>query len=99
MTYAVKTVAAALTAGYLLGRLRPWQRLGAWAADQIRFTGSWARGGNGRRAVVVLAATVTTPRTSWRILRTPATETRAPAPVRDPEWIAHRTQEDRGGTA
>lgn len=35
----VVTAAAALTAGYLLGRLRPWQRLGNWAADQVRFTG------------------------------------------------------------
>ncbi|MEU9983619.1 hypothetical protein [Streptomyces sp. NPDC050856] len=47
----VVTAAAALAAGYLLGHLRPWRRLGDWAADQIRFTGTWARGGAGRQAV------------------------------------------------
>ncbi|MFI6085694.1 hypothetical protein ACIBBB_32905 [Streptomyces sp. NPDC051217] len=34
----VVTVAAALTGGYLLGRPRPWRRLGNWAADPVRFT-------------------------------------------------------------
>ncbi|MFJ7497377.1 hypothetical protein ACIQZB_40920 [Streptomyces sp. NPDC097727] len=75
------TAAAALAAGYLLGRLRPWQRLGDWATDQVRFTGAWARGGAGRQAVVVLVHAVTAPRTGWRIMRTPATGTRAPAPA------------------
>lgn len=95
----VVTAAAALAAGYLLGRLRPWRRAGDWAADQVRFTGTWVRGGFGRQAVVVLAHVVTAPQTSWRIMRAPATETRAPAPVRDPEWGAHRTRTDKGGTA
>ncbi|MFE7451959.1 hypothetical protein [Streptomyces griseus] len=27
-------LAVALAAGYLLGRWRPWQRLGNWAADR-----------------------------------------------------------------
>ncbi|WP_148592734.1 hypothetical protein [Streptomyces sp. WAC01526] len=93
------TAAAALAAGYLLGRLRPRQRLGDWAADQVRFTGAWVRGGFGRQAVVVLVHAVTAPRTSWRIMRAPATETQAPAPVRDPDWVAHRAQADKGGTA
>ncbi|MFF3177904.1 hypothetical protein ACFVQ0_35395 [Streptomyces sp. NPDC057900] len=93
--------AAALAAGYLLGRLRPWRRAGDWVADQVRFTGPWARGGSGRQAVVVLVHVVTAPRTSWRIMRAPATETRVPvpAPVRDPEWVANRTRTDKGGTA
>ncbi|MFP3119978.1 hypothetical protein [Streptomyces sp. Iso 434] len=86
------TAAAALAAGYLLGRLRPWQRLGDWAADQVRHAGTWARGGAGRQAVVVLAHAVTAPRTSWRIMRAPATETQAPVPVRDPNWLANRTR-------
>ncbi|MFF8293577.1 hypothetical protein ACF068_30830 [Streptomyces sp. NPDC016309] len=43
----VVTAAAALAASYPLGRLRPWQRLGGWAADQVPFTGAWARGGFG----------------------------------------------------
>ncbi|MFB6791963.1 hypothetical protein ACFCWT_35490 [Streptomyces olivaceus] len=85
---------AALAAGYLLGRLRPWQRLGDWAADQVRFTGTWVRGGAARQAVVVLAHAVTAPRTSWRIMRAPAPETRAPAPVRDTDWVANRTRKE-----
>ncbi len=38
MTGVVDTAAAALAAGYLLGRLRPWQRLSG-AADQARVSG------------------------------------------------------------
>ncbi|MFI8818036.1 MULTISPECIES: hypothetical protein [unclassified Streptomyces] len=99
MVGVIVTAAAALAAGYLLGRLRPWQRLGDWAADQVRFTGAWVRGGPVRQAVAVLVHAVTAPRTSWRIMRAPATETRAPTPVRDPDWAAHRTHHDKGGTA
>jgi hypothetical protein len=70
------------------------QHASDWAADQVRFTGPWVRGGFGRQAVVVLGHTVTAPRTSWRIMRAPADETQAPvpAPVRDPDWVANRTQ-------
>ncbi|WP_406378683.1 hypothetical protein [Streptomyces sp. NBC_01618] len=91
----VITAVAALAAGYLLGRLRPWQRAGDWTADQVRFTGAWVRGGTGRQAVVALVHVVTAPRTSWRIMRAPATETRAPTPVRDPDWGANRPQGER----
>ncbi|MEU3706931.1 hypothetical protein AB0E82_32090 [Streptomyces anulatus] len=90
---------AVLAAGYLLGRLRPWHWLGNWASDQIRCAGPWAHGGLGRQAAVVLAHVVTAPRTSWRIMRAPATETRAPTPVRDLDWVANRTHHDKGGTA
>jgi hypothetical protein len=93
------TPVAALAAGYLLGRLRPWQRLGGWVADRVRFTGAWVRGGTARQAVVVLAHAVTAPRTSWRLMRTPVTETRTSAPVRDPDWITKRTRGDKGGAA
>ncbi|KUH35384.1 MULTISPECIES: hypothetical protein [Streptomyces] len=76
----VVTAAAVLAAGYLLGRLRPWQHAGDWAAAQVRFTGAWVRGGTVRQAVVVLVHVVTPPRISWRIVCAPATETRALAP-------------------
>ncbi|MBX9420828.1 hypothetical protein [Streptomyces lateritius] len=69
-----------------------------WAADQVRFTGAWVRGGAGRQAVV-LAHAVTAPRTSWRIMRTPATDAPVPVPVRDPDWVAHRTHRHKGATA
>ncbi|MFJ9623333.1 hypothetical protein [Streptomyces sp. NPDC101181] len=60
----VVTAAAALAAGYLLGRLRPWRRAGDWAADQVRHAGAWVRGGTVRQAAVVLVHVVTAPRTS-----------------------------------
>ncbi|MYS71524.1 hypothetical protein GTY88_13980 [Streptomyces sp. SID5926] len=72
--------------------MRPWQRLGDWAADQV--TGTWARGGASRQAVVVLAYALTAPRTSWRIMRTPAAGTTVPVPVRDPDWVANRTRRE-----
>ncbi|MEU9033252.1 hypothetical protein AB0D46_38315 [Streptomyces sp. NPDC048383] len=96
MMAVVVIAAAALAAGYLLGRLRPWRRAGDWAADQVRHAGTWVRGGAGRQAVVVLVHVVTAPRTSWRIMCTPAADTTEP--VRDPEWVAHRTRADKGGT-
>ncbi|MFD8939941.1 hypothetical protein ACFV0R_32600 [Streptomyces sp. NPDC059578] len=98
----VVTVAAALAAGYLLGRLRPWRRAGDWAADQVRHAGTWGRGGAGRQAVVVLAHAVTAPRSSWHIMRAPAADTPVPVPVRDPDWVAHRarsTRTDQGDSA
>ncbi|MEV7898265.1 hypothetical protein [Streptomyces cyaneofuscatus] len=92
-------IASALTAGYLAGRLQPWRRLGDWAVDQIRHAGPWVRGGRGRQACVVLAHALTAPRTSRRILRTPAPGP-APAPVRNPHWATARTPHtDRGDTA
>lgn len=77
MVGVVVIAAAALAASYLLGRLRPWQHLGDWAADQVCFTEAWVRSGAGRQAVVVLVHAVTAPRTSCRIIRTPTTETQA----------------------
>ncbi|MFF2570963.1 hypothetical protein [Streptomyces sp. NPDC058084] len=72
---------------------------GRRAADQVRFTGAWALGGVGRQTVVVLAHAVTAPRTSWRIMRTPGTDAPVPVPVRDPDWVAHRTRTDQGDSA
>ncbi|MDT6988234.1 hypothetical protein ACFOSY_31820 [Streptomyces lusitanus] len=92
MGVVVLVAVVALAAGYLLGRLRPWSRLGDWAAGQVRFTGAWVRGGAGRQAVVVLVHVVTAPRTSWRVMCAPATETRVSAPVRDPDWVANRSR-------
>nr|WP_241670625.1 hypothetical protein [Streptomyces lavendulae] len=40
----------------------------------------------------VFALARTAPRTSWPVMRAPATETRVPAPVRDPAWLANRTR-------
>ncbi|MFD7859138.1 hypothetical protein ACFV6B_33455 [Streptomyces microflavus] len=97
---AALAVTGALTAGYLLGRWRPWQRLGDWAADQVRSAGPWARGGYARQAAVALAHILTAPRTSWRILRTPATTAQPLTPIRDPHWSANRARSttDQEGT-
>ncbi|MGI3200713.1 hypothetical protein ACRJ4W_23765, partial [Streptomyces sp. GLT-R25] len=65
------TAVVALAVGYLLGRLRPWRRLGDWAADQVRFTGAWVRLGAGRQVVVFLVHVVTAPRTNWRVMHAP----------------------------
>ncbi|MFJ9033962.1 hypothetical protein ACIRQP_36895 [Streptomyces sp. NPDC102274] len=92
-------IVATVALGYPVGRLRPWRRLGDWAVDQVRLAGSWVRGGRGRQAVVVLVHVVTSPCTSWRIVRAPATGTRASAPVRDPDWVTNRTPRNNGGAA
>ncbi|MFE8940922.1 hypothetical protein ACFYNX_25990 [Streptomyces sp. NPDC007872] len=96
-------VVGALAAGYLLGRVRPWRRLGDWAVEEFRFTGPWVLGGRSRQAVLILAYLLTEPRASWQIARASAAKTplRAPVavPVRDPDWVAHRTHHDKGGTA
>ncbi|MFB9523623.1 hypothetical protein ACFFTU_27115 [Streptomyces cremeus] len=42
----------------------------------------------------VKALVPTAPRTSWRIMRTPAAETQTPVRVRDPDWVAHLTREE-----
>jgi hypothetical protein len=49
-----------------------------------------------RQAVVVRVHVVTAPRTSWRRdASAPATETRVPAPVRDPDWVANLSRQER----
>ncbi|WP_329309633.1 hypothetical protein [Streptomyces sp. NBC_01262] len=53
MITVVVVVAVALALGYLFGRLRPWERLGDWAADQVSYGGSWVQGSTARQAVVV----------------------------------------------
>lgn len=89
MTILLTTAAAALAVGYLLGRLRPWQHLGHWAGDQVRFAG-WADGGFILRLAVAVAFTLTQPQESWRVLRG-TTQTPLPAPVRDPDWATRRS--------
>jgi hypothetical protein len=52
-------------------------------------------GGTARQAVVVLIHVATAPRPSWRAMRAPATETRAPTPARDPDWVTNRSRQER----
>lgn len=62
-------VVAALVLGYLIGRLRPWGALVAWAENEVRFFGPWARGNRVQQATLLLAHGLTHPRHSWRSLR------------------------------
>ncbi|WP_411076575.1 hypothetical protein [Streptomyces sp. cmx-4-7] len=64
MTGVAVAVVVPLAAGYLLGRVRPWRRLGDWAVDEFRFTGPWVLGGRSRQAVLVLAHLLTSPHAS-----------------------------------
>jgi hypothetical protein len=55
--------------GYLIGRLRPWHALDAWAENEVRFYGPWARGNRIQQVIVLVAHGVTHPRRSWEALR------------------------------
>ncbi|MEV4500364.1 hypothetical protein AB0J84_32330 [Micromonospora arborensis] len=58
----------ALAAGYALGRLRPWVRLGEWANWQLRFhVDRWAT--RPRMAVLGLALVLTDPVGMWTAYR------------------------------
>ncbi|MFB7216388.1 hypothetical protein [Streptomyces sp. NPDC056255] len=81
--------------GYLVGRVRPWLRLGDRVADLVRLTGTWMRGGTARQAVVVLVHVLVRPCISWRVMRTPVPDAQMPAPVRDPNWVANRSRKER----
>lgn len=60
---------AALIVGYLLGRLQLWNSLDAWAENEVRFYGPWARGTKVQKAALLVAHCLTHPRHSWRALR------------------------------
>jgi hypothetical protein len=47
--------------------------------------------GAARQAVVVLVHVLVRPRTSWRVMRTPAPDVQVPAPVRDRNRVANRS--------
>jgi hypothetical protein len=61
--------AALLLAGYLLGRLRPWNRLADWAHDQIRYDGAWLTGGKPRQVLLLAAWAATAPGDTYRAFR------------------------------
>lgn len=98
-------VAAALAAGYLLGRLRPLDRLDTWVWRQFTFTGPWLLGSKPRQAVLLAAHALVRPAATWdswrhrhdpEPARSPALSFRQPAPQRDPNWPANRTTTDPG---
>lgn len=66
---AAMLLAAALAAGYLLGRHRPWTSLSHWAWCQFMLGGAWARGAAPRRWLLAAAFTATHPVASAELLR------------------------------
>ncbi|GED90831.1 hypothetical protein TNCT6_79160 [Streptomyces sp. 6-11-2] len=69
--------------------------MGDSAEDQVRCTRAWVQGGAVRQVIVDLVHVLARPRTSWRVMRTPATEARVPTPVHDPNWVASRARGER----
>ncbi|MFH8752976.1 hypothetical protein ACH4GK_17725 [Streptomyces rimosus] len=76
--------AALLTAGYALGRIRPWDRLDTWVRRRLTFGGTWTRTRRGRlfiltaHALVYPAATVH----AWRHRHDPPPGRSAPLTFR-----------------
>ncbi|WP_030798899.1 hypothetical protein [Streptomyces sp. NRRL S-337] len=75
-------LAAALAAGYALGRLRPWDRLDTWVWRRLTFGGRWTRTRRGQLAVLAMHAVVRPAATvhAWRHRHDPRPG-RAPALV------------------
>jgi hypothetical protein len=104
------TAAAALAAGYVLGRIRPGRRLLAWAEERSygpHGPAWWAAQAIGLVAVAWMVTVhprrSAANRRSWREARnqkrSPAIAIprirRAPAPQFDPDWAANRGAEPR----
>lgn len=74
-------VLAALAAGYILGRVRPWDRLGTWVWRRFTFMGAWTQS-KPQTALTIAAHVLVRPRTSydiWRRRNDPQLPERAPA--------------------
>ncbi|HEY5835038.1 hypothetical protein [Streptomyces sp.] len=92
---------AALAAGYVLGRVRPWDRLDTWVWRQFTFGGPWVRS-KPRQVVLLAAHALARPATTWDIWRRrndPKPPQRSPATTfrrtPEPEHEAATQGEDR----
>jgi hypothetical protein len=99
------TVTAAVTAGlavgYLLGRIRPWDRLDTFVWRQFAFGGPWTRTKPRQAVIAVLHAlvrplvTLSILRQMWRERGQPPKPTRSPAVrVTGPRIPDHRVDEE-----
>lgn len=73
--------AAALAVGYVLGRVRPWDRLDTWVWHRFAFMGEWTKS-KPQQVLTMAAHILVRPRISWDIWRhrnDPPKPTRAPA--------------------
>ncbi|WP_407553104.1 hypothetical protein QOM21_23985 [Streptomyces sp. Pv4-95] len=78
-------IAAALVVGYVLGRLRPWDRLDTWLWRRLAFGGRWTRTRRGHLTVLVVHALVRPAATVylWRHRNDPAPARSAAVHVAD----------------
>lgn len=83
--------AAALVAGYLLGRVRPINRLDTWVWRQFTFGGPWLTT-RPRQAVLLAVHALVRPAVTWDIWqhRSDRAPDRTP-PQRDPDWVTNRS--------
>ncbi|MFJ5802702.1 hypothetical protein [Streptomyces decoyicus] len=54
----IALITAALAVGYVLGRLRPWDRLDTWLWRRLTFGGRWTRTRRGQLTVLAVDALV-----------------------------------------
>ncbi|MFF8840480.1 hypothetical protein [Streptomyces sp. NPDC015130] len=73
--------ATALAAGYLLGRVRPWDRLDTWVWRRFTFMGTWTQS-KPQTVLTIAAHILARPRLSydiWRRRNDPRPPERAPS--------------------
>lgn len=63
------TAVVALATGYVLGRLRPLDRLDTWVWRQFTFGGPWLTGTKPRQAVLMAAHAIVRPAVTWDVWR------------------------------
>lgn len=80
--------AGLLAAGYVLGRLRPLDRLDTWVWEQLTFASSWATGSRLRQVVLLTAHALVQPAMTWDAWRrrNEPLPGRAPALEFNPRW-------------
>lgn len=60
--------AAALAVGYVLGRVRPWDRLDTWVWRRLAFGGAWTRS-RPQQVLTLVVHVLVRPRASWNSWR------------------------------
>lgn len=85
------TSAACLLVGYLLGRVRPWDRLDTWVWRRMTFGGPWTQSKWQCYLTFWVHAAVRPVQTwhAWQHRNDPPPP-RSPAPKIEPDWAAKR---------
>jgi hypothetical protein len=91
---AIVAALGGILAGYLIGRWRPWTRLGHWADWQMQVDGRWWLATGPRRFVVAAVFATTSPHAAWSAFRhRNDPPPRGPAPAFDPDWAQRRGEQ------